>query len=657
MSGGLRDGGGRFGVSLVGLALAGLLAAQPAYASAPVITDYAGTGAAGTPTPGPAVSSNLSGPVGVVADAHGNLYIADTANNQVEKVTPGGTLSIIAGTGTGGAPTPGPATSSDLRGPEGVGVDSSGNIYIADTNNKQVEQVTPDGTLSIFAGTGAYSGPIPGPAISSPLDYPEDVVVDPSGNVYITIDVDADGNNYVVKVTPGGTLSIFAGNGTNGATTNGPATSTALYGPQGLTVDAGGNVYIADNRQIEQVTPSGTLTVIAGDGTAGAPTYGGAATSSALNNPSGVAVVPGGTVYIADSANNTIDRVGLAAPGAPGQPQLTAGDTTAQLSFRPPVDLGTSPVTGYQVSLDGGATWQTISTTPGAGGALTTTLNGLTDGTTYSVMVRAINGSGPGQNSPSGSVTPEPPTPVSTGIPVVSGAASVGHTLACSPGSWTNNPTRFSYQWYRDGALIPGATAQNYLVARADQGHTITCTVTASNGSTSAQVSSAGMRIPIANESLCPKPSGRLAGTGLGPVWLGLTRSHARRKLPRFADRNSYSDNFCLASGWGIRVGYTSSKLLPSRTRLKGGEIILALTANPYYALHGVKPGMRAAPVARRLKLGQPIELGPNSWYTIPSPLSTGVLKVRHGIIYEIGIVDKGLTSTRAAQARLLVNF
>ncbi len=192
-----------------------------------VLSIIAGTGTAGAPTPGPATSSDLRGPGGLAVDAGGNLYIADTANNPVERVTPGGVLSIIAGTGSAGAPTPGPATSSDLRAPQGVAVDAGGHLYIADTDNKLVEKVAPDGTLSLFAGTGAYAPPAAGPALSSPLDYPDSVVVDSSGNVYITSDDDADGGNVVVKVTPGGTLSIFAGNYTIGPTSNGAPGASA----------------------------------------------------------------------------------------------------------------------------------------------------------------------------------------------------------------------------------------------------------------------------------------------------------------------------------------------------------------------------------------------------------------------------------------------
>ena len=280
---------------------------------------FAGTGRTGVPTAGPATSSDLNHPDGVAVDSSGNVYIADTINDVIEKVTPSGTLSIIAGTpGHHAPPTPGPATSSSLYHPAGVAVDGSGNVYIADTDNEMVEEVTTGGTLSIIAGTGTSGAPTPGPATSSDLSNPSGVAVDSSGNVYI-----ADTNNQVVeKVTPGtpGTLSIAAGTGTSGAPTPGPATSSDLSDPSGVATDSSGDVYIADqaNGRIEEVTPSGTLSIIAGTGGQGPPTPG-PATSSNLYNPAGVAVDSSGDVYISDGL------AGVVAEVASGSLSIAAG--------------------------------------------------------------------------------------------------------------------------------------------------------------------------------------------------------------------------------------------------------------------------------------------------------------------------------------------
>jgi sugar lactone lactonase YvrE len=167
------------------------------------------------------------------------------------------TISAFAGTGTAGPPATGPALSSELNGPVAVAVDSTGDVYIADPSNYEVEKVTPAGALSIFAGTGTLGNPTAGPATSSDLTDPAGLAVDPAGDVYISDETSGE----VVKVTPSGTLSIIVGTGTQGTPTPGPATSSQLGSPQGLALDAAGDLYIADAtaEEVLEVTPSGML--------------------------------------------------------------------------------------------------------------------------------------------------------------------------------------------------------------------------------------------------------------------------------------------------------------------------------------------------------------------------------------------------------------
>ena len=283
----------------------------------------AGTGSYGAPTPGPATKSALGNPAGVAVNSAGDVYIADPYNNEVEEVTPKGHLSIVAGTGAGGAPTPGLATRSKLHEPYGVAADpNTGDLYISDYDNSEIEKVTPQGRLSIIAGTGTYGAPTPGPATSSPLGNPSDVAVDPTnGNVYIADPF----NDEVEQVTPQGTLSILAGTGTPGAPTPGAAAQSQLHFPHGVAVNSTGDLYIADylNSEVEEVTPQGTLSIIAGTGVVGAPVSG-PATQSPLNEPLGVGVSPGTSdIYIADTSNNEIERVGPSCPAPSGA--LTSG--------------------------------------------------------------------------------------------------------------------------------------------------------------------------------------------------------------------------------------------------------------------------------------------------------------------------------------------
>ena len=156
----------------------------------------------------------------------------------------------------------------------------------------------------------------------------------------------------------------------------------------------------------------------------------------------------------------------------------------------------------------------------------------------------------------------------------------------------------------------------------------------------------------------CPTATGELAGRSLGPVTLGMTRARVRRAFSRSSNRGRrYMDFFCLTPN-GIRVAYPSRVLLASLTaaarRRVQGRAELALSANPRYALRGVRPGARLAPVARRLHIGRPFQIGLNTWYVTRGGATRGLLKVRHGVIEEIGIIDASLTADRANTRRLL---
>jgi hypothetical protein len=140
----------------------------------------------GSSDAGSATSSAVDSPTGVAVDSGGDVYIANGGRNEVLKVTPSGTLSVFAGTGGSGAPTPGLATSSELSNPEEIAVDSSGNLYIANSASNDILKDTSGGTLSVFAGTGTPGAPTPGMATSSDLNGPDGVPVDSSGEVYIS---------------------------------------------------------------------------------------------------------------------------------------------------------------------------------------------------------------------------------------------------------------------------------------------------------------------------------------------------------------------------------------------------------------------------------------------------------------------------------------
>ena len=302
-------------------------------ASTGVIATVAGTGTAGySGDGGAATSARLNQPYGVALDGSGNLYIADSSNHRVRKVTAStGVITTFAGTGTAGySGDGGAATSAQLSLPQGVAVDASGNLYIADGGSVVRKVAASSGTISTVAGTGkaGYSGDN-GPAASATLNFPSGVAVDGSGNVYI-----ADtSNNRVRKVSAAsGAITTVAGNGTAGYGGDGAAaTSAELNNPQGVAVDANGNLYIADsnNSRIREVTAGGWITTAAGNGSAGFGGDGAAATSAQLNFPGGVAVSAAGNLYIADTGNLVVREVTTAATPAPSLTQISPVSATA----------------------------------------------------------------------------------------------------------------------------------------------------------------------------------------------------------------------------------------------------------------------------------------------------------------------------------------
>lgn len=261
---------------------------------------------------GQATDAQLNSPSGTVMDSSGNWYIADTGNNRIRMVTPAGVISTVAGTGTAGSTGDnGPALNAELSSPHGLAVDSSNNLYIADTGNNELRKITSGGVIS---------------TIASKLNNPLAVAVDAHGNVYVADNSD----NQIVQINTAGTLSTFAkitaplavavdasGNvvaadasqiwsiASSGAPTS---LSKGLTSPAGLIFAADGTLLIADTgaNVIRSLSTSGTLTAIAGTGTAGFSGDGGPALSAQLNAPAAVALGPNGSILIADSGNNRI---------------------------------------------------------------------------------------------------------------------------------------------------------------------------------------------------------------------------------------------------------------------------------------------------------------------------------------------------------------
>ncbi len=270
-----------------------------------VITTVAGTGISGfTGDNGPAASAQLFYPLAVAVDAAGNLYIADEIGERIRKVG-NGVITTVAGNGNpGSGGDGGPATSAQLNSPVGIALDSAGNLYIADSSNNRIREVT-NGVITTVAGNGqrGNSGD-GGPATGAELNNPFGVAFDSAGNLYI-----ADTGNNTIRRIANGVIATVAGNGVQGFSGDGgPATGAELSSPLGVAVDSAGHLYIADqgNNRIRQVT-GGVIATVAGGGS-----YigdGGPATGAVLDVPFGVAVDSAGDVYISDVNHYLIRKV------------------------------------------------------------------------------------------------------------------------------------------------------------------------------------------------------------------------------------------------------------------------------------------------------------------------------------------------------------
>jgi sugar lactone lactonase YvrE len=279
------------------------------------VTTIAGTPGSTGSADGPAASAKFVDPVAVTVDEAGNIYVLDGSSgvglstvlgNTVRKIALDGTVSTLAGTsGTAGsADGQGPAARFNY--PEGIAVDGSGNIYVADTLNFTVRKVTPSGAVTTLAGMVGNSGSADGAGTTTTFEGPEGIAVDSAGNIFV-----GDGGNFTVrKVSPSGDTMTVAGTAGSSGSADGIAAAARFNTPAGLAVDASGDVYVADinNNSIRKIDASGLVSTVAGS----AVTTGSAdgfAQDASFNYPAYVAVDPSGNFFVTDTRNDTVRKI------------------------------------------------------------------------------------------------------------------------------------------------------------------------------------------------------------------------------------------------------------------------------------------------------------------------------------------------------------
>ena len=456
---------------LAALGIVATTVAQPL-----AVTTIAGQVGARGSGDGPGVTARFFGPSGLTADGAGGVYVADSLNNTIRRITASGVVTTIAGgeineitalptrgyadgTGRSALFSTGFAVTSIANGPLitanygalTMALDSQGNLYVADTLNHVIRKISSAGGVTTLAGSPGTSGSVNGVGGDAQFSSPYGVAVDSAGNVYVA---DA-GNNTLRKVTPGGSVSTFAGrDGSNAGNLDGNGADARFISPSGVTIDGAGNVYVADtnNHTIRKISSAGTVTTLAGAaGSKGSSD--GIGLKARFNGPTGIAVNSAGTVFVADTVNGTIRRISAA------------------------------------------GVVSTIAGLAGSSGAVDGTGNAVRFTTPYGV---AIDGAGNIFIADSGNNTVRKGIVSSAGTVTIQTQPKTQFVNVTTPVLFTveaSSTTAPTYQWRKNNVNVVGATAATYAIAAAQNSDEANYTVVVTSGSVSVTSSAAVLQV------------------------------------------------------------------------------------------------------------------------------------------------------------------
>jgi sugar lactone lactonase YvrE len=470
-------------------------AAVSTLAGSPAFVGYAdGTG----------TGARFNAPFGIVTDSSGNIYLADSGNTTVRKITASAVVTTVAGSAGAGF-SDGAGSSAGFFEPTNICTDPSGNMYVADESNHTIRKVTPGGVVTTFAGSPGASGSSDGTGSAAQFYYPFGVASDAAGNIFV-----ADRSNHIIrKITPAGVVTTIAGTVGKAGSVNGAGTAAEFNLPEGITVDANGNIFVAEgqNDDVRMISSSGTVTTLAGNpGVVGSND--GTGSAAQFNLPAGVAVDGNDNVYVADYGNNTVRKITSAGvtttiAGQPGIPGSADGTGTAA-TFYSPTGIAIDPSGNLYIAEESNNTIRKITQA-----GVVTTLAGVpystvtVNGQTTKVGIGSSDGTGSAAefDAPDGITLDSSgniyvadtgngeirkgyysTSPVISTQPLdqfVSPGGSATFTVAAT-GAGT-----LSYQWNYDGTAISGATGASYTVTNAQlaEGGQYSVTVTNANGS------------------------------------------------------------------------------------------------------------------------------------------------------------------------------
>lgn len=295
---------------------------------------FAGEGVSGF-AEGTGTAARFNNPEGVAVDSKGNIIVADRSNHRIRKISPEGVVTTVAGTGSSGR-VDGAAATARFNSPWKVAVDKNDNIIVADRSNHCIRKISTDGIVTTIAGNGS-SGNADGLGSAARFNYPQDVEVDANDNIYVT-----DYNNHrICKITPAGMVTTLAGS--TAGYKDGTGTEAQFNGATGLVLDKEGNLLIADrnNNRIRKVTPAGVVTTLAGNGTNAV--VDGELLDASFSGPYGICIDAAGNIFTADLGGHSIRKITIYGEvltiGGNGSGSFAEGSIPANIRFNQPTDV------------------------------------------------------------------------------------------------------------------------------------------------------------------------------------------------------------------------------------------------------------------------------------------------------------------------------